>query len=76
MLHQIVSTALQVADSWKLYNRMRCDKYDLDDDGGKEFAVAWMIACKIRRVQWAYDERQRKKGWNCSLCSCMLQAEL
>ena len=57
MLRQIVSTALQVTDSGKLYNTMQHDEYDVDEDGGEEFAATWIIASKIRRVRWAYDER-------------------
>jgi len=52
------------------------DEYDVDEDGGEEFAAAWMIASKMRRVRWAYDEMRREKGWNCGPCRRILQAEL
>jgi len=35
----------------------------------KRLRAAWMIASKMRRVRWAYDERR-------SPCSRILQAEL
>ena len=35
-----------MTDGGKLYNTMRRDKYDVDEDGGEEFAAAWMIASK------------------------------
>ena len=76
MLRQILSAALQVTDSGKLYNLMRRDEYDVDEDGGEEVAAAWTIASKMCRVRWAYDERRRNKGWNCSPCRRILQAEL
>jgi len=40
MLRQIVSTALQLIDSGKLYNIMRCDEYDIDEDSSEEFVAA------------------------------------
>jgi len=42
----------------------------------KRLPAAWMVASKMRRVRRAYDERRRKKGWNCNPCRCILQAEL
>jgi len=42
----------------------------------KRLPAAWMIASKMSRVRWAYDERRRKKGWNCGPCRRILQAEL
>jgi len=63
VLRQIVSAALQVTDSGKLYNTIRRDEYNVDEDGSDEFAIAWMIAIKIRCMRWVYGERrQRKKG--------------
>ena len=54
-----------MTDSGKLYNTMRRDEYDVDEDGGEEFAAARMVASKMRRVRCVNDERRRKKGWNC-----------
>jgi len=34
VLHQISSAALQVTDSGKLYNTMRHDEYNVDEDAG------------------------------------------
>jgi len=34
MLHQNVGSALPVTDSGKLYNTIRHDKYDVDEDAG------------------------------------------
>jgi len=47
VLHEIVSTALQVRDSGKLYNTMRRYMYDVDQDGSEEFASVWMIVSKM-----------------------------
>jgi len=76
VLYEIVSAALQMTDRGKLHNTMRRDECDVDEDVGEEFAAAWMIASKMRRVRWAYDERRRKNGWNCGPCRRILQAEL
>jgi len=38
VLREIVSAALQVTDSGKLYKTIRRDEYDIDEDGIKEVA--------------------------------------
>ena len=62
MLRQIVSAALQVTDSGKLYNTMRRDEYDVDEDGDEEFDAAWMLASKMVECDGCTMKGEEKRG--------------
>jgi len=62
VLHEILSTALQVTDSGKLYNTMRHDTYNVYEDSGEEFPTARMIESKMVKCDGHTMKGEEKRG--------------